>query len=440
MRPVLFWAPTNGFAPPKGLEQQGWHVLLAAGPGNVPSIPAGEHFLVGLAAFDPAEAWLSAIQEAILATHPMAWIALMPPRRLENTAARQVIADTFFDFHTLPLDIVHLALSLGHAYGMALLREIPRPDSSLPATEFSMVGRSPPMQRLYQNIRRIADTDASVLITGETGTGKELAARAIHMASPRRDAPFVALNCAALPENLIQAELFGYEKGAFTDARTRKIGRIEMAAGGTVFLDEIGDLPLSVQATLLRFLQEHTIERLGGKGSIQVDVRVLAATHVDLEKRVAEGRFREDLYYRLNVLRLEVPPLRERAGDVELLAWHVFLQHANRPGSRLRGFSRTALDCMNAYDWPGNARELINRVHRAVVMGEGRLVSPVDLGLERRTAPRGPRSLEVSREEAERIAVRDALVRCRTVTQASAELGVSRMTLYRLMAKHGLKH
>lgn len=383
---------------------------------------------------------MSAVQDVVLATRAMEWIALVPPRSVVEGDAKQMIVDTFFDYHTTPPDYERLALCLGHAYGMAQLRNTGEPDGMSASGEFSMVGRSPQMQLLYRAIRRINGTDASVLITGETGTGKELAARALHQASSRRAAPYVAVNCAALPESLIQAELFGYERGAFTDARERKIGRIEAAAGGTVFLDEIGDLPPSVQATLLRFLQERTIERLGGKGSIHVNVRVVAATHVDLEKLVSENRFREDLYYRLNVLRLDVPPLREREGDVELLARFLFERYADRASKRIRGFSRAALDRMNAHDWPGNVRELINRVHRAVVMCEGRLITPGDLGLERRAASRGLHRLEDSREQAEQHAIRDALIRNRTISRASAELGVSRMTLYRRMAKYGLKH
>src|SRR5690606_39169086 len=252
--------------------------------------------------------------------------------------------------------------------------------------QFAMVGRSAAMRSLYQAIRRISASEAPVLITGETGTGKELAARALHEGSTRRNAPFVAVNCGALPETLIQAELFGHERGAFTDARERKLGRIEMAAGGTLFLDEIGDLPLSVQTVLLRFLQEGTIERLGGRSTTRVDVRVIAATHVDLERSIAEARFREDLYYRLNVLRLRVPPLREREGDVELLAQAMFERFAQRAGKRIRGFSRAAMDRMVAHPWPGNVRELVNRVQRGVVMCEGRLIAPADLGLERRAA------------------------------------------------------
>lgn len=400
--------------------------------------PIPARYEVGLAAFDPAKVPLSVVQETVLATPSLEWIALIPPKSIQDSSVKKAIGDTFFDYHTLPVRPELLAVCLGHAAGMAKLRQRASWEASEDTGEFSMVGRSPIMFRLYRTIRRIAATDAPVLISGETGTGKELAARAIHDASERRAAPFVALNCAALPETLIQAELFGYEKGAFTDAKTRHMGRIEAAAGGTLFLDEIGDLPASVQAVLLRFLQEKTIERLGGVKLIPIDVRVLAATHIDLEHLISGNRFREDLYYRLNVIRLEVPPLRLRQGDIELLANSMLQKFAHRAETRIRGFSRAALDHMNLYGWPGNVRELINRVRRGAVMCEGRLVSVADLGFERRMSLRNALKLASSREQAEQEAIRDALARFRTVTQASAELGISRMTLYRLMAKHGM--
>jgi len=378
------------------------------------------------------------IQDAVLATRPLEWIALIPPNRFADAGVKKAIGDTFFDYHTMPVHTGMLAACLGHASGMVELRQDIDVRASGGLGEFAMVGRSQRMCRLYRAIHRIATTDVPVLISGETGTGKELAARAIHDASGRRDAPFVAVNCGALPETLIQAELFGYEKGAFTDAKARHIGRIEGAAGGTLFLDEIGDLPPSVQAVLLRFLQERTIERLGGAKLIPLDVRVVAATHIDLEQLIRTNRFREDLYYRLNVLRLEVPTLRDREGDVTLLANFMLERFARRTKTRIRGFSGEALDRMNSYEWPGNVRELTNRVHRAAVMCEGRLISVSDLGFERRTSSRNALRLANSRQQAEQEAIRDALTRFRTLTRASTELGISRMTLYRLMAKYGM--
>jgi transcriptional regulator with PAS, ATPase and Fis domain len=246
------------------------------------------------------------------------------------------------------------------------------------------------------------------------------------------------VNCGALPANLIQSELFGYEKGAFTGAAARKVGHIEAAAGGTIFLDEIGDLSADLQVNLLRFLQENTIERVGSTEKLSVDVRVIAATHVNLEKAVEEGRFREDLYYRLHVLNLKVPPLRERQGDVELLARFFFDKFAKERRPALRGFSHRALGVMREHDWPGNVRELINRVRRAMVMSDKRLITPEDLGLHAGAPRRRVITLEQAREEAERGAIQSCLQRVRNVSRAARELGISRVTLYRLMEKHGL--
>jgi DNA-binding NtrC family response regulator len=439
VRSVLYWTSDHTFKLAANLEAAGWRVHATTDPQHAATSALENRFRVGVAAFDPGATSLSAVQDLVLSTRAMEWIALVPPQSLIENSAKQLIVDTFFDYHTMPPDYARLMLCLGHAYGFAELRHAVDPTLATTDGKFSMTGRSPQMQLLYWAIRRISGTDASVLVTGETGTGKELVARAIHLESSRRQRPYVVVNCAAFPEGLIQTELFGHERGAFTDARERKIGRIEAAAGGTVFLDEVGDLPPSVQVMLLRFLQERTIERLGGKESIHVDVRVIAATHVDLEELVKRGRFREDLYYRLNVLRLHVPALRERDGDVELMARRLFLEHARESRKRIRGFSRAALDRLNAHDWPGNVRELINRMQRAIVMCEGRLITPKDLGLERRSESRGVHSLDALREQAEQRAIHDALIRNRTVSRASAELGISRMTLYRRLVKYGLK-
>jgi DNA-binding NtrC family response regulator len=299
-----------------------------------------------------------------------------------------------------------------------------------------MVGASSQMQHVYREIRKVAGNNAPVLISGESGTGKELAAQAIHERSPQADGPFIAVNCGALPANLIQSELFGHEKGSFTGAHQRKIGRIEVASGGTLFLDEIGDLPMELQTNLLRFLQEKTIQRVGGREDITVDVRVIAATHVNLEKAVHEGSFREDLYYRLNVLQIKMPALRERIGDVPLLAQYIFRRFADEKGRRVKGFSEDALHTMNQYDWPGNVRELINRVRRAMVMCDKFLISPVDLGLERRTNSRTVVTLSEARDKAEIDTIRIALAQnMGNISLAAQQLGVSRVTLYRLMEK-----
>ena len=302
-----------------------------------------------------------------------------------------------------------------------------------------MVGTCEAMQQLFRTIRKVANTDAPVFIAGESGTGKELTALAIHERSPRRKAPFVAINCGAIPHHLLQSELFGYERGAFTGANQRKIGRVEAADGGTLFLDEIGDLPLESQASLLRFLQEGKIERLGGHESIPVDVRIISATHVDLEGAMREGRFRADLFHRLCVLRVDEPPLRARGKDIEILAHHVLHKFKTDSARKIRGFAPSAIEAMYNYDWPGNVRELINRVRRAIVMAENKLISADDLDLAQFTAQQ-TMTLSQAREAAEKRAIEAALLRHRhRLNEAAVDLNISRVTLYRLMGHHGLR-
>jgi DNA-binding NtrC family response regulator len=303
----------------------------------------------------------------------------------------------------------------------------------------ALVGRSASMQALRTSLRKYAPVDLPVLITGETGTGKEVAARAVHELSPRRDRPFVAINCGALPGNLVQSELFGHERGAFTGAATRRVGHIESAGGGTIFLDEIGDLPLDAQTSLLRFLQEGTIVRVGSSTSLHADVRVLAATHVDLEKAVAAGRFRQDLYYRLNVLRVQMPALRERETDVDLLAQHFLDRFREQHGSRATGFNVAARRALREFHWPGNVRELVNRVQRAAVVAEDALIGVADLDLPPRAGSAPVTGLDRARVSAER----DALVACLrearfNVSECARRLGIARVTVYRLCKKHGL--
>ena len=277
-----------------------------------------------------------------------------------------------------------------------------------------------------------------MFISGESGTGKELTAVAIHERSSRAQAPFIAINCGAIPSTLLQAELFGYERGAFTGANQRKIGRVEAANGGTLFLDEIGDLPLESQASLLRFLQEGKIERLGAHVSVPVDVRVICATHVDMEAALREGRFREDLFHRLCVLKIEEPPLRARQGHRGARASHARAFQGRRASSPARLFP-DAVASLYGYSWPGNVRELINRVRRAIVMSEGRLITAADLELND-FATLAPVSLLEAREAAERQAIEQALLRHRgRFADAARELGVSRVTLYRLMCAHGMR-
>lgn len=370
------------------------------------------------------------------------WVALATTECLESPQVQHLITENCCDYFTLPLyegALEKLDSTLGHALGMSFLQE--RCRKTLAEDDYEMVGTSPNMLKLFKNLRKVSSVDATILITGESGTGKELIARAVHERSRRHANPFIAVNCGALPEALVQSELFGHEKGAFTGANNLKIGQIEAANGGTLFLDEIGDLPLEQQVNLLRFLQEKNIRRVGSTQDIPVDVRVLAATHVDLEQAVREGRFREDLLYRLNVLQLTPPPLRERGVDIEVLARFFFQRFQNEGPNKVKGFSDEALDCIRRYTWPGNVRELINRVRRAIVMCESRLISPADLGLsalshsEHETAC----TLKEAREHAEQQVLQKALVQTGgNMSQAARQLGVSRITLYRLLDKYQL--
>jgi DNA-binding NtrC family response regulator len=306
-----------------------------------------------------------------------------------------------------------------------------------------MVGSSPAMHRVFATIRKFGATNAPLLITGESGTGKELAAHAVHERSAYAKGPFVAINCAALPPTLIAAELFGYEKGAFTGATQRRIGRLESANGGTIFLDEIGDLPLEQQAHLLRFLQERTIDRVGGTRPITVEARVIVATNVDLRRAVQAKQFREDLFYRLNVLTLHLPSLRERGHDIELLATFFLRKFAEEQGRVVAGFTDDAWEKIRGHDWPGNVRELIGCIRRAVVMAEKPWITTHDLGLDENLRHRvaGGRLPEAPRRTMiDETALREALRKANgNVTSAARALDVSRMTIYRLMRRHGVE-
>lgn len=423
-------------------------IRLPSGPWAITELHSPEDFLEcvpgrspGVVVFQPDRHVFTPerIESLVAAAPGTLWIALVKPGDRTDPGISRLIAEVCHDFHTWPCEHERLRITIGHALGIAAYR----------AEQQARVGRQPPpglvaaspqMQEVLRMVGKFARVNASVLTVGESGTGKELVARTLHSQSARSNRPFVAVNCAALPTSLVHSELFGHERGAFTGATSRRIGRIEAAAGGTVLLDEIGDLPLEMQAHLLRFLQEGTIERLGSDVTHRVDVRVIAATHVDLEAAIRNGRFREDLYYRLNVLHMEIPPLRERREDVEPLAHHCFERFRNDCTPRVRGIGRPAIEAMERYPWPGNIRELVNRMRRAMVTAEGRLISSVDLGLERRTGPRRERTLAVARREAERAAILASLRAVQgNMTSAAERLGVSRVTLYRLMERHDLR-
>ncbi len=360
----------------------------------------------------------------------------------EEEAALEAIRLGAFDYYQKPIKLEELRVILQRASYIHRLEQAndARRQETEAASRFEdLLGASLPMRELFALVERVAKSTSTVLIAGESGTGKELIARAIHLTSLRRHRPFVPVNGGAIPETLLESELFGHEKGAFTGAQVRRQGRAELAHGGTLFLDEVGEFPPAVQVKLLRFLQEREIERLGGRERIPVDVRVIAATNADLLKAMVEGRFREDLYYRLNVVTLTVPPLRARGEDVLLLA-NAFLRRFRQEGApkALRGFSPQAVAALRAHHWPGNVRELENRVHRAVIVATGPVIMPADLEL----APIVPRALNLSaaRERVEREVMVEALVRCKgNVTRAAREIEVTRPTFHALMNKFGLR-
>jgi len=347
-----------------------------------------------------------------------------------------------YDFYQKPVDADVLRLIVDRAYKVHELEQENRKLMSQGNNSIleGIIATGPEMIEVCRMVEKVAPSEVSVLVLGESGTGKELLARALHELNPRRKGKFVAINCAAIPDNLLESELFGYEKGAFTGAAKQTRGKFEYADGGTLFLDEIGDLPMPLQAKLLRFLQERVLERVGGREEIPVDVRIVCATHRDVSALIKDEIFREDLYYRIGEVTIKVPPLRERSGDATVLA-HSFLQrYADQYRKSLRGFTEGALAAIDAFAWPGNARELENRVKRATVMAEGKLITAADLDLEEANAQALPLNLKQVREEAEKSAISKALgVADGNVSQAADLLGVTRPTLYSLTTKYGLK-
>jgi two-component system, NtrC family, response regulator len=346
-----------------------------------------------------------------------------------------------YDFFAKPFDPEILGLTIDRAFRLHELQQENRRLQAMrqPDALGGLITRDPEMLKICRTIEKVAPSNATILLLGESGTGKELLARGLHTASPRSDERFVAINCAAIPENLLESELFGYEKGAFTGAAKTTPGKIETAHRGTLMLDEIGDLPLSLQAKLLRFLQERVIERVGGRQEIPVDVRIVCATHQDLKAQIREGRFREDLYYRLAEIVITIPPLRNRVGDAALLA-HAFARKFAEEQNCALTLGEDALGSISAYPWPGNVRELENCIKRAVIMADGNTLTAVDIGLEVTGSELASLDLRSIREEAERKAILAALSRSNgNVVRAAELLGVSRPTLYDLMHKFGLK-
>jgi two-component system NtrC family response regulator len=360
----------------------------------------------------------------------------------DRANALKAIGFGAYDFCAKPFEPEILTLTIDRAFRVHELQEENRRLEALrqsPATS-GIITRDPEMQRICRMIEKVAPTSATVLILGESGTGKELLARALHEHSPRQGRRFVAINCAAIPENLLESELFGYEKGAYTGAAKQTIGKIETAHGGTLFLDEIGDLPVSLQAKLLRFLQERVIERVGGRQEIPVDVRIVCATHQSLKDQIAAGRFREDLYYRLAEIVVEIPPLRARKGDATLLAHNFVRKFAAEQHRGAMTLLPDAIDAIESHPWSGNVRELENVMKRATIMADGLTISASDIGITPGEEAGAVLNLRQVRDEAERDAVIKVLARANgNLSKAADLLGVSRPTLYDLLHRFGLK-
>ncbi len=357
----------------------------------------------------------------------------------ERANALSAVKNGAFDFYVKPIELDELSIIIKRAaYLQKLELENARLNETLQDTRgfAKIIGVSPKMQKIFKVVSTVAPTVYTVLITGDSGTGKELIAKAIHEHSERRDKPFITINCGAIPEMLLESELFGHEKGSFTDAVAQKIGKFETANHGTLFLDEIGELSLALQVKLLRFLQDHVIERVGGKNVIQVDVRVIAATNRSLEEEVARKAFREDLFYRLSVITIELPPLRDREDDLLLIAEHLLRTYGEENRKANLSFSSSALQALRAYEWPGNIRELENRIKRAVILSGTNRIGAVDLGFAASVGTE-TKTLQEVREEAESAHIRAALQRNNwNVTKAARDLGTSRTTLYDLIEKY----
>jgi two-component system NtrC family response regulator len=389
---------------------------------------------------DGASEGLAALQQ-ILSLAPATKVIVVTGN-LDRANAVKAIQLGAYDFFKKPFDPDVLALMIARALHVHALEQENRLLAARQRVSSmqGLITGSEPMLKVCRTVEKVAPANATVLLLGESGTGKEVLARGLHDLSPRAGKRFVAINCAAIPDTLLESELFGYEKGAFTGAAKQTIGKIEYANDGTLFLDEIGDLPMPLQAKLLRFLQERVIERLGGRGEIPVDVRVVCATHRDLGAMIREGSFREDLYYRLSEITIKIPPLRERPGDAVLLAQAFLERYARELGRSIRGFTADALTALEAHGWPGNVREMENMIKRAAIMADGTQITSADLGLEPAQAEPPPFNLRLARENAERQAVSRALAHSDgNIAQAAELLGITRPTLYDLMTKIGLK-
>jgi len=396
---------------------------------------------------DTAEEGMRCLRE-ILAVSPDTKVVVVSGNE-ERENALAAVQMGAYDFYHKPVDLAELKVIVKRAFHLQRIEEENRRLQSVLGKKGpglgEMMGDCPQMQKVFSTINKIASSDVSVFIRGASGTGKELAAQAIHSLSLRKEGPFIPINCGAIPENLLESELFGHEKGAFTGAHTQVRGKVEFAHQGTLFLDEIGELPANLQVKLLRFLQEKTIQRVGGRDDIVVDTRILAATNADISNAIKEGKFREDLYYRLGVISLNIPPLRERGEDVMLLANLFLSRFSSEYRKKIQGFSDDSRKLLRSYEWPGNVRELENKVQRAVLMAETSMVESHDLSLsENQSLPQSfvatNMTLREARDQVEREMIRAVVERNRgNMTRAAGELGVSRPTLYDLARKHNLQ-
>ena len=384
-----------------------------------------------------------AVLDEIMALRPQTKVIVATGHGARESAL-SAIAKGAYDFYAKPVDIEAIGLIVRRALQLYRIEQENRQLAERPAADDRVLGRmitaAPEMIKVARTIERVANTNVSVMLLGASGTGKELLARGLHEASDRASGAFVAINCAAIPENLLESELFGHEKGAFTGAVKTTEGKIEQASGGTLFLDEVGDIPLQLQVKLLRFLQERVIERIGSRKSIAVDTRIVCATHQNLEAMIADGRFREDLYYRLAEIVIKIPALAERPGDAVLLAKAFLARYAREMNPQVKGFSADGLAAVDGWPWPGNVRELENRVKRAVIMAEGKLVGAADLDLDGgEEEALNVLNLKQAREQTDRKLIRHALARSEGNISSTAKLlGISRPTLYDLLKQYDL--
>ena len=385
-----------------------------------------------------------AVLDAIMALKPDTKVIVASGHGARESAL-QAIERGAYDFYQKPIDIEALGLIVRRAMNLHVIEQENRHLASRVGDDKTVLGRlitaAPEMVKVARTIERVAKTNVSVMLLGASGTGKELLARGLHDASDRSGGAFVAINCAAIPENLLESELFGHEKGAFTGAVKTTEGKIEQAHGGTLFLDEVGDIPLPLQVKLLRFLQERTIERIGGRKHIEVDTRIVCATHQDLEAMISVAQFREDLFYRLAEIVIKIPSLAERAGDPVLLAKAFLKRFATEMNPQVTGFAKDALAAIDGWGWPGNVRELENRVKRAVIMADSKLVGAEDLDLEGSGEEEDmPLNLKSAREQSDRKIIRHALARSEgNISSTAKMLGISRPTLYDLLKQYDLQ-